>query len=128
MRVPPRHSHPQPTPDANAINIFSSSSLHITLAFSTAITIQRKPVFLPNGTLSTFPPYHIGSSQQIFVPHRPTFEPPSTTQAFRSGNRDRPRYAALIAHLSAELREDGGSRKDVVRGCRMGRGGYNAPR
>ncbi|KAJ4399182.1 hypothetical protein N0V91_009639 [Didymella pomorum] len=121
MRVPV-----QQTSDANAIEISSSSTLRITLAFSTN-TIPYKPIVLPNGTISTSPPYHSTASQPAFIPYRPTFEPPSTTQAARSGSKGRQRHAALFAHLSAELREDGGSWEDVVRECRMGRGGYNAP-
>jgi len=121
MRVPacPPSSR-LPTSDANAINISPSSSLRITVAFSPS---QHKPIVLPNGTISTSPPYCSHTSQQVFVPHRPTFEPLSTVQASRSGSKDRQWHAALIAHLIAELREDGGSWKDVVWECRMGRSG-----
>jgi hypothetical protein len=121
-------STPPPTSDASAINISSSSSLSITLAFSNAPIIQHKPVVLPNGIISTSPPYHSGASQPTFVPYRPTFEPPSITQALRSGSKDRQRHAALIEHSSAELRENRGRWGDVARECRKGRGGYNAPR
>ena len=86
----------------------------------------HRPVLLPSGVVSTSPPYApLANAKPEFVPHRPMFLPATAPQT--PGVKDKEkghRHAALIAHLSAELREDGGSWENVVRECRRGRGGY----
>lgn len=109
------------------------------------------PILLSSGVVSTSPPYRTSTTiQPVFIPHRPTFvHPRSSEDTEREGcawSKDRitdgkskngvrkedvraegkegRRHAALLAHLRADLREDGGSWEDVGRESRMGRGGY----
>ena len=109
-------------------NIDSSSTLRISLTISTSPCTdpQHRPILLPSGVVSTSPPYHPSVNvKSDFVPHRPTFLPGAAPNAPSVKDKEKGhRHAALIAHLRAELREDGGSWEDVVRECRRGRGGY----
>jgi hypothetical protein len=117
-----------PASNKNNINIDSSSTLRISLTISTSpCTIpQHKPILLPSGVVSTSPPYPpLINAKPEFEPHRPIFLAAAALHAPSVENREKGhRHAALIAHLSAELREDGGSWEDMVRECRRGRGGY----
>lgn len=112
----------------NNINIESSSTLRISLTISTSpCTIpQHRPIVLPSGVVSTSPPYpRMTNSKPEFVPHRPTFLLAAAPHALSVEDKEKGhRHVALIAHLSAELREDSGSLEDVMRECRRGRGGY----
>ena len=116
-----------PASNINNINIDPSSTLRISLTISTSpCTIpQHRPILLPSGVVSTSPPYPpLSNVRPEFLPHRPTFLPAATPHAPSVKDKEKGRHAALIAHLCAELREEGGSWEDVVRECRRGRGGY----
>lgn len=128
-----RHAHLKPRAcscpgfNINNINIDPSSTLRISLTISTSpCTIpQHRPILLPSGVVSTSPPYPpLSNVRPEFLPHRPTFLPAATPHAPSVKDKEKGRHAALIAHLCAELREEGGSWEDVVRECRRGRGGY----
>ena len=125
MRVPIQHCKPN---NSNDINIASTSTLHIHLTISSttsplAISHRAKhtPILLLTGVVSTSPPY-LAAEHPEFVPHRPTFLP---TTGIALSEKSQRRHAALTAHLSAELREDGAWER-VGRECLKGRGGYNA--
>jgi hypothetical protein len=114
----------------NNTNIDSSSTLRISLTISTLpCTIpQHRPILLRSGVVSTSPPYPpLANTKPEFVPHRPTFLPAAAPNAPSVKDVDKEKgqqHAALIAHLMAELREDGGSWENMVRECKRGRGGY----
>ena len=126
MRVSTAQQLSTASANHNTTDISTSSMLRITLTLSAPLTIQHKPIILPNGMISTSPPYlHPLSTvpqQPEFIPYRPTFETPPTI------GKDTRRHAALIAHLNAELREGRRSFENVARECRRGRGGYQGPR
>ncbi|OSS54708.1 hypothetical protein B5807_00735 [Epicoccum nigrum] len=117
-----------PATNNNNINIDSLSTLRISLTITTSpCTIpQHRPILLPSGVVSTSPPYpRTKNAVPEFVPHRPTFLSAAALHASSVNDKGKGhRHAALIAHLRAELREDGGAFEDVVKDCRRGRGGY----
>ncbi|KAJ4984397.1 hypothetical protein SVAN01_10104 [Stagonosporopsis vannaccii] len=126
MRAPATQSVSVPTAN-NDISISPTATLHITLAMSPLPSAQRHmhnprytPILLPNGVVSTSPSYRASTTAQLmFIPHHPTFLQPRSSEdarkevGVRIEDKERVRHAALIAHLSAELREDGGSWVDV---------------
>lgn len=135
MRAPSQDSQSiLPRHSAKSISIAPTSTLHITLNLSILATphqIIHTPVLLPSGVVSISPPYHSCSfppqlTKREFIPHRPIFSPPASS-LISSGEEKRCRHAALTAHLSAEMREDGGSCEGVGKECKRGRGGYNGP-
>ncbi len=133
MRAP---ANPSCTPqNNNKTSISQTTTLHVELrlTLSTCITPRHKPIQLPNGVIATKPLYHTCTAQPEFVPHRPAFEAPRSSRDARVeegtgtvGEKEKKekqwgRHAALVAHLSVELREDGGSWGRVVRACERGR-------
>ncbi|KAF3011132.1 hypothetical protein E8E13_011432 [Curvularia kusanoi] len=129
MRASETESLAVPASNAkNNIDIDPSATLRISLTISTSPrTIPRHiPILLSSGVISISPLYLTQApSKPEFIPHRPTFPSAASSHAPISKDKaKRHRHAALIAHLSAELREDGGSWEDVVRECKKGRGGY----
>lgn len=99
--------------NTNVISISPTSTLHIALAFSSNLPspapypptqrAKHHPVLLSSGVISTSPPYRSSARKPELIPYQLTFSVPVALAARES------RHAALIAHLNAEVREEGGS-------------------
>ncbi|KAF9701528.1 hypothetical protein EKO04_000992 [Ascochyta lentis] len=112
--------------------ISPTSSLYITITTTTyeSLTISissRVPTIPHNGMTSISPSYCSTGHLPEFIPFRPHFLLPRTLQCKEEKTGKAYRHAALMAHLNAELREDGGPWENVERESKTGRGGYNVP-